>query len=569
MFRSQVRVGDLVLIRLHQTSETCRGTVVELLAEATYQRDGVLVLLETGMVGNVLQLLAGTDSPGGGNVVDLTDSPSGSQSSTSTHYGGDLSEALTCEGYKAPVGASVIDLSQDILEPLPRESQADDLASLEQLEMLFARHGEELVEVILAANDYDIRNTVAELSSQGNQEGPGGLQVNQGEEPVSYRDAPRGVNPSCLTADRQSPFAGSQSGSSLGTAGALKGEPVVDEEKMTLMQSLLPAVDRLLIGRALVRAAGDVNLAAQSLLDGKSGPTGVSKAGPPRHLVAENPQFTPLVDRLLQAIPGLDRDVALFTLKQFRGDEEKARAEIALQRRLSTEMLVGKKPSVGGTCQHSQLPQGPGRVGTPQPTLGASSLAAKSGSPPAPPPNTTAGRLPQIPPPFDSSSLTRDQKKAKADEFRARALKHRQLSGSYYQLANEARSQDPLMHRDRLVLARFHQQMAERYRADCNSLAFAAHNMNINNVHVLDLHGLAVSEAMEKLDIHVETFSQLSKRAATCSELHVITGQGKHSPNGRPAIKPCVLQYLQDSGHDHHVPPQNPGMVVILFKGQL
>lgn len=59
---------------------------------------------------------------------------------------------------------------------------------------------------------------------------------------------------------------------------------------------------------------------------------------------------------------------------------------------------------------------------------------------------------------------------------------------------------------------------------------------------ILDLHGMSVDVAMEKLE---RTLGGISALPGRCS-IEVITGRGLHSLGQRPLIKHAVLQYLKD-----------------------
>ncbi|XP_059144019.1 uncharacterized protein LOC131931297 [Physella acuta] len=60
----------------------------------------------------------------------------------------------------------------------------------------------------------------------------------------------------------------------------------------------------------------------------------------------------------------------------------------------------------------------------------------------------------------------------------------------------------------------------------------------------LDLHGYSVHSAIRILEDFINR-----KQRENGSMIHVVTGQGLHSPSYGPVIKPAVMQYLNNSGY--------------------
>lgn len=78
------------------------------------------------------------------------------------------------------------------------------------------------------------------------------------------------------------------------------------------------------------------------------------------------------------------------------------------------------------------------------------------------------------------------------------------------------------------------------------------------NENEIDLHEQTVDDAIDRLHEKIISSSRLSP-------LTVIVGKGKHSPNGRPKIKPAVLEYAKDHGIHTKAVPGNDGRIIFDF----
>lgn len=76
----------------------------------------------------------------------------------------------------------------------------------------------------------------------------------------------------------------------------------------------------------------------------------------------------------------------------------------------------------------------------------------------------------------------------------------------------------------------------------------------------IDLHGLFVKEAIEKLEERVEFARRIGLKSLT-----VIAGQGKHS-NSQPKLKPAVIEFAQMNGIRCIPNIPNPGCVRFIFE---
>lgn len=81
---------------------------------------------------------------------------------------------------------------------------------------------------------------------------------------------------------------------------------------------------------------------------------------------------------------------------------------------------------------------------------------------------------------------------------------------------------------------------------------FEENNKNLS-IDTIDLHGLYVREAIQKLSEHISN-------ATNVQMMTVIVGQGRHSEGG-PKIKPAVMQYAQDNHIPCYINFLNPGCI--------
>jgi hypothetical protein len=106
-------------------------------------------------------------------------------------------------------------------------------------------------------------------------------------------------------------------------------------------------------------------------------------------------------------------------------------------------------------------------------------------------------------------------------------------------------------------------QDADNYRMSmqCYNKAAARIIFDQNNSWALqrenkvDLHGLFVEEALEKLNETIRSFKWQGK-----NEIIVITGQGLHSQNG-PKLKPAVITFARKQNIKFQENHPNPGCV--------
>ncbi|MCO5566393.1 hypothetical protein L7F22_020070 [Adiantum nelumboides] len=83
------------------------------------------------------------------------------------------------------------------------------------------------------------------------------------------------------------------------------------------------------------------------------------------------------------------------------------------------------------------------------------------------------------------------------------------------------------------------------------------------DVGVLDLHGLFVKEAIEKVEERIALCKKLGQK-----ELVVIVGKGNHSKNGKAILKPMVEKYMHEYGLSVTVGKPNDGCLYVEFNNK-
>lgn len=78
--------------------------------------------------------------------------------------------------------------------------------------------------------------------------------------------------------------------------------------------------------------------------------------------------------------------------------------------------------------------------------------------------------------------------------------------------------------------------------------------------NIIDLHGLFVCEAIERVAKRVAAAKYNNE-----SELTVIVGQGIHSKDGRPKLKPAIVQFAEENEISYRVNVPNPGCIRFKF----
>lgn len=138
-----------------------------------------------------------------------------------------------------------------------------------------------------------------------------------------------------------------------------------------------------------------------------------------------------------------------------------------------------------------------------------------------------------------------NEKNHSPEEFRAIANKHLQARQELFEKANR-------YHREGIFpVAVFYSNLAvEQTKLFDQANALAASALlasNRNNSHTLDLHNLYVKEAINALDIFLDShIEELQNSRKSNCYLHIITGRGNNSKNGIPKVRPAVMKQLRN-----------------------
>lgn len=79
----------------------------------------------------------------------------------------------------------------------------------------------------------------------------------------------------------------------------------------------------------------------------------------------------------------------------------------------------------------------------------------------------------------------------------------------------------------------------------------------------VDLHKFTKTPALKLVQLSLKQVKIYRPRER---EFNIITGQGKHSQDKEPVIKPLVIEWLKHLRIEHEVDPFNPGVLIVEMK---
>lgn len=168
---------------------------------------------------------------------------------------------------------------------------------------------------------------------------------------------------------------------------------------------------------------------------------------------------------------------------------------------------------------------------------------------------------------FNDGKLGSEETKRAAlkdfEECRNNAQYHAQLKAECYVKARHAIS------RGESGVALYYSQIADLHRSKIEqnnhkaaNCLMEAHNVSQSSENMLDLHYLHSSEAIQCLDLFLDKhIAKLKSTQRPHREIYVITGRGKNSINGIPAIKIRVKARLKE--RNLKFSEVNPGLLKI------
>lgn len=168
---------------------------------------------------------------------------------------------------------------------------------------------------------------------------------------------------------------------------------------------------------------------------------------------------------------------------------------------------------------------------------------------------------------YDDTKLGSEETKRAAlkdfEECRNQAQYHSQLKAECYAKARNAISRGE--HGVALYysqIADLHRTKIEHFNHKAANCLMEAHNVSQSSENMLDLHYLHSSEAIQCLDLFLDKhIAKLQAAQRPHREVFVITGRGKNSMNGIPAIKIRVKARLRERGLKYS--EVNPGLLKV------
>lgn len=168
--------------------------------------------------------------------------------------------------------------------------------------------------------------------------------------------------------------------------------------------------------------------------------------------------------------------------------------------------------------------------------------------------------------PFESKLSAEDTKRAALKEFeesRNIAMHHAQLKAECV-----AKSRTAIQRNQHGVafyytqISELHKNKIDFYNNRAANCLVEVHNVSQNSENMLDLHYLHSSEAIQCLDLFLDKqIQKLISVQKTYAHVYVITGRGKNSVNGIPAIKIRVKGRLRE--RDLKFSEVNPGLLKV------
>lgn len=156
--------------------------------------------------------------------------------------------------------------------------------------------------------------------------------------------------------------------------------------------------------------------------------------------------------------------------------------------------------------------------------------------------------------------LSPEKKKAleEAQKLRDKAGEEAKLRGSCFdQSKKEFESGDKAKAKQLSEEGKKHGVQMEQYNKQAADAFFAAHNQGRDD-YTIDLHGLYVEEALERLNKRID---KIGKKGT----LVIIWGAGNHSEGGVRKIKPAVIEVLNKGGWKFDDDTPNHGCCTVYF----
>jgi DNA-nicking Smr family endonuclease len=109
---------------------------------------------------------------------------------------------------------------------------------------------------------------------------------------------------------------------------------------------------------------------------------------------------------------------------------------------------------------------------------------------------------------------------------------------------------------------KMHKANMERLNKEASDWIYVKNNEDSRPGEV-DLHGLYVKEAIARTENAIAEARQRGD-----GEVHLIVGQGLHSPGGAAKIKPAIAELIQRENLAAELDPHNAGVLVVRLDGK-
>ena len=148
-----------------------------------------------------------------------------------------------------------------------------------------------------------------------------------------------------------------------------------------------------------------------------------------------------------------------------------------------------------------------------------------------------------------------------AQKLRDKAGEEAKLRGEFYDKAKQEHDNgNGAKAKEYSTEGHKHDDLVKEYNKQAADAFFAAHNKGRDQM-TIDLHGLYVEEAMERLKARVEAIGRKGTFV-------IIWGAGNHSEGGVRKIKPAVIDYLNAEKFQFEDDNPNHGCCTVFFDGK-
>lgn len=149
--------------------------------------------------------------------------------------------------------------------------------------------------------------------------------------------------------------------------------------------------------------------------------------------------------------------------------------------------------------------------------------------------------------------------------------RHREKADEYLKMRDEMyRKASDAFRRNERSVAAYYAKLGElngkkhQHASAMAAAALVASHANSHSSDTLDLHHYRVVEAITIFDLYIDYHVRLVREQGPQQQcLSIITGRGTHSVNGKPKIKPAIINRVKKRNLRHQPFPNNPGVIKV------